>query len=225
MIGSWTIWRSFAEGIVADSIVTQEEAERLRGWLRRNHGDEHPFSAKLMEQVEAALADGMLDNEEERALHDALMAWVGGGVEEGEVAKTATLPLDPEPRAVVIPGKTFVFTGTGVFGTRAAMHEATEQAGGIVVKNVTKKTDYVVLGTYMTPAWMHECQAIPGSVRLGVPGGGVGRAAGYDPAGDALLGGDGVRHRQAQRDGVEQARDRPSPPVKPPETPAFRSHS
>lgn len=145
-----------AEGILADGIVTQAEAEKLKAWLQRNHADEHPLTTRLLEQVEASLADGVLDEEESAALHDALMEWTGDEVEEGEEAKSATLPLDPEPRTVVIEGKSFVFTGTGVFGTRKAMQEATERAGGTVLKSVTRKADYVVLGTYVTPAWIHQ---------------------------------------------------------------------
>lgn len=145
-----------ADGILADGIVNQQEAERLKAWLELNGAESNPLMARLLDQVESTLADGVLDEDEALALHDALMEWTGGGVEEGEVAKTAALPLDPEPRAVVIPGKSFVFTGTGVFGTRKMMQEATERTGGKVMKSVTLKTDYVVLGTYVTPAWAHQ---------------------------------------------------------------------
>ena len=145
-----------ADGILADGIVNQQEAERLKAWLELNGAESNPLMARLLDQVESALADGVLDEDEALALHDALMEWTGGEVEEGEVAKTAALPLDPEPRAVVIPGKSFVFTGTGVFGTRKMMQEATERTGGMVMKSVTLKTDYVVLGTYVTPAWAHQ---------------------------------------------------------------------
>ena len=44
--------------------------------------------------------------------------------------RTASLPLDPDPRTVRIAGNVFVFTGTGVFGTRRMMQDATVKAGG-----------------------------------------------------------------------------------------------
>lgn len=145
-----------ANGILADGIVNQEEAEKLKVWLQRNDAMEHPLTARLLRQVEAALADGVLDEEEAAALHDALMEWTGDEVEEDEVAKSAKLPLDPEPRVVVFQDKSFVFTGTGVYGTRKMMQDATKRNGGTVHKSVTLKTDYVVLGTYVTPAWIHQ---------------------------------------------------------------------
>ena len=84
------------------------------------------------------------------------MSWTGGGGADGEEPTTASLPLDPEPRTVRISGNIFVFTGTGVFGTRKMMHEATIRAGGNAERNITMQTNFVVLGTYVTPAWVHQ---------------------------------------------------------------------
>ena len=100
--------------------------------------------------------DGVLDEDEGRELRDALMGWTGVGGLDGEASKSALLPLDPEPRTVHIAGSVFVFTGTGVFGVRKMMHAATTQAGGTVQSNITMQTNFVVLGTYVTPAWIHE---------------------------------------------------------------------
>ena len=36
------------------------------------------------------------------------------------------------------------------------IHEATIQAGGTVERNITMQTNFVVLGTYVTPAWVHQ---------------------------------------------------------------------
>ena len=102
------------------------------------------------------LEDGVLDEDEGRELHDALMSWTGGGGADGEESTTASLPLDPDPRTVLIAANTFVFTGTGVFGTRKMMHDATIRAGGTAERNITMQTNFVVLGTYVTPAWAHQ---------------------------------------------------------------------
>ena len=50
----------------------------------------------------------------------------------------------------------FIFTGTGVFGTRKMMQDATSRAGGTVERSITMRTNFVVLGTYVTPAWVHQ---------------------------------------------------------------------
>ena len=145
-----------AQGILADGIVSQPEAEMLQSWLRLNHRTDNPYVSQLLDQVEQVLADGVLDEDEGRELHDALMSWTGGGGTDGEESTTASLPLDPDPRTVRIAGNIFVFTGTGVFGTRRMMQDATTRAGGTVERNITMRTNFVVLGTYVTPAWVHE---------------------------------------------------------------------
>ena len=47
-----------------------------------------------------------------------------------EESTTASLPLDPAPREVQIARSVFVFTGTGIFGTRRRMQDATIRACG-----------------------------------------------------------------------------------------------
>ena len=100
-----------AQGILADGIVSQAEAEMLQSWLRLNHRTDNPYVSQLLDQVEQVLADGVLDEDEGRELHDALMSWIGGGGADGEESTTASLPLDPAPRQVRIGGNIFVFTG------------------------------------------------------------------------------------------------------------------
>ena len=145
-----------AQGIVADGIVTQAESEALQNWLRANVVTENPKIIRLFEQVERILADGVLDRDEAQDLHDTLIGWTGALGTHGEESTSASLPLDPEPRNVQIRGNIFVFTGTSIFGTRTEMHTATVEAGGIPGQSVTLKTNFVVLGTYVTPAWIHQ---------------------------------------------------------------------
>ena len=67
-----------AQGILADGIVSQAEAEMLQSWLRLNHRTDNPYVSRLLDQVERVLADGVLDEDEGRELHDALMTWDRG---------------------------------------------------------------------------------------------------------------------------------------------------
>lgn len=145
-----------AQGILADGIVNQSEAQVLQDWLRRSRETGDPHIIRLFEHVEKVLEDGVLDEDESRELRDALLSWTGGGGSDGEEYTTASLPLDPEPRSVHIASNIFVFTGTGTFGTRKAMQKATVDAGGAVERGITIRTNYVVLGTYVTPAWVHQ---------------------------------------------------------------------
>ena len=50
----------------------------------------------------------------------------------------------------------FVFTGIGIFGTRKMMQDATIRASGTVERSITMRTNFGVLRTYVTPAWVHQ---------------------------------------------------------------------
>ena len=49
-----------ADGILADGIVNQQEAETLKAWLELNGAESNPLMARLLDQVESAPADGVL---------------------------------------------------------------------------------------------------------------------------------------------------------------------
>ncbi len=145
-----------SKGITANGEVDQAEAEFLQSWLVQNCQSDNPIVLNLLNKVSEMLEDGILDEEESSELFSILHSISGDKTELGEVSKTSTLPVcDPAPQ-VEFAGKNFLFTGTCAFGTRKQCQEAIESLGGINSKGVTKKLDYLVLGTYVTDSWAHE---------------------------------------------------------------------
>lgn len=102
------------------------------------------------------LSDGVLDDDEAKELMSILQQISGESSELGEVAKTASLPIDNPAPSLTFQGKSFLFTGTCAFGTRKQCQAAVESLGGTNAKGVTKSLDYLVLGTYVTDSWVHE---------------------------------------------------------------------
>ena len=146
-----------SKGLLADGKIDQSEAEFLLGWLMQNRAaSTNPIILNLLAKVSSMLEDGVLDAEESKELFEVLQKISGAPSELGEVAKTTSLPLDSPVPAVEFPGRTFLFTGTCAFGTRTQCQEATIALGGVCVKGVTKKLNYLVLGTYVTDSWVHE---------------------------------------------------------------------
>jgi NAD-dependent DNA ligase len=146
-----------SKGLVADGKIDQSEAEFLYGWLVQSRKTtDNPIIINLLEKVESIFKDDLLDVEESKELFSLLYKLTGGLSEIGEFAKTTALPLnDPMPE-IIFEGKTFLFTGTCAYGTRKQCQKAIEMLGGINAKSVTKKLDYLVLGTYVTDSWAHE---------------------------------------------------------------------
>ncbi len=143
-------------GITADGKVDQAEAEFLQSWLVQNCQIENPIVLNLLSKVTEMLEDGILDDEESSELLAILRLISGEKPELGEVAKTSTLPICLPPPSIEFQGSVFLFTGTCAYGTRKQCQEAIESLGGINASSVTKKLDYLILGTYVTDSWAHE---------------------------------------------------------------------
>lgn len=145
-----------SKGITADGKVDQAEAEFLQIWLTQNSHSDNPIILNLLDKVSEMLDDGVLDMEESSELLSILRSISGEKAELGEIAKTSTLPICSPAPTVEFSGKTFLFTGTFAFGTRKQCQEAIESLGGFNSRNVTKKLDYLIIGTYVTDSWVHE---------------------------------------------------------------------
>jgi len=145
-----------SKGITADGKVDQTEAVFLQSWLVQNCQTENPIILNLLNKVTKMLEDGILDDEESSELLGTLRLISGEKVEVGEVARTSTLPICSPPPNIEFVGSVFLFTGTCAYGTRKQCQEAIDILGGINASSVTKKLDYLVLGTYVTDSWAHE---------------------------------------------------------------------
>lgn len=146
-----------SKGLTADGKVNRSEAEFLYSWLIQSRQlTENPIIINLLTRVDAMLEDGVLDQEESAELLSILHKITGEPSEVGELAKTSSLPVDLPAPSVIFEGNQFLFTGTCVYGTRRDCQAAIENLGGINANGVTKRLNYLVLGTYVTDSWIHE---------------------------------------------------------------------
>lgn len=145
-----------SRGIVADGVVTQSEAEFLQKWLAANTAaSDNPVVARLLERINDMLHDDKLDNDEAHELLQTLHNFSGGHFELGEQLKSSNLPIDQPAPPILFDGMTFAFTGTFAYGSRKDCSRAVEQRGA-KAGNITKVTDYVIVGAYATESWAHS---------------------------------------------------------------------
>lgn len=145
------------KGVAADGRVNQAEAEFLLSWLiQSKQASDNPIILNLLEKVSLMLEDNYLDEDESKELYEILTKVAGDTSEIGELAKSSLLPVNNPLPTIMFDNKSFLFTGTCVFGTRKQCEQATADLGGRIVKGVTKSLDYLVLGTYVTDSWVHE---------------------------------------------------------------------
>jgi DNA polymerase-3 subunit epsilon len=128
--------------ITADDELNENEVHSLQNWMDQNISlrGNFPFD-KIFETVGGALADGVLENDELQAM---LLLF-----------EQITNPIDNACicDCLDISGKTFCLTGEFEFGDRSAVEAALSQKGGIPVVSVTKKTDYIIVGSKGSDAW------------------------------------------------------------------------
>ncbi|MCK4843167.1 MAG: BRCT domain-containing protein [Methylococcales bacterium] len=146
-----------SKGLIADGKVDQAESEFLLSWLiQSRQNTDNPVIINLLDKVNIMLEDGVLDEEESQELFNLLHSLTGDPSAIGELAKTTSLPINNPLPKISFEGMSFLFTGTCAFGNRKQCQTATESIGGINAKSVTKKLNYLVLGTYVTDSWAHE---------------------------------------------------------------------
>lgn len=145
-------------GLLCDGALMQGEAEFLLDWLERHREIADCWPANVLyERVARALADGVLDSDEERELLDTLMQITGAPVRAEPVASMSSeLPLDTPPPDVQFVGRIFCFTGRFLFGSRREVEAEALCRGAEVCAVPNKHTHYLVIGAVGSRDWVHS---------------------------------------------------------------------
>ena len=146
-----------AEGMLVDDQLCDKEIIFLKNWLEKNGEIAYTWPGEVVyKRICDVLEDGHIDEAERSFLTKTLEELAGGGFHDtGALSSDPTsLPLE-QVHTLVFAGSSFCFTGTFLYGTREACHRATEKAGGVSAPRITKKLDYLVVGTMTTRSWAH----------------------------------------------------------------------
>lgn len=142
-------------GVIADGVVSSEEAERLSQWTREHPEVASRYPANVLSgRLERIFLDGRVDARERKRLAALLAqlaenpAGLGGGFR-----LPTDLPITrPEPD-VVFEGQTFVFAGDMAYGPTHACEREVNERGGTCEQMVNRRTDYVVIGDLAAVEW------------------------------------------------------------------------
>lgn len=145
-------------GVIADGEVSEAEVVVLRDWIAANPDVSSEWPANLLaRRLDRIFEDGIVTEEERRDLAALLEEFTGGGAGVGGgFTRTTTLPLDDPQPEIEFRGRTFVLTGTFAYGPRRVCEEAIERLGGTCERRVTRRTDYLVIGTAGSRDWIES---------------------------------------------------------------------
>lgn len=142
-------------GIAADQVLNDSEIHFLATWLKQYPEALAEWPGKtLARRISEILQDGIVTDDERRDLLSTLNSLCGNQFSETGDASSDTieLPFDDDPH-VIFDGRQFCFTGNFIYGQRGDCEEAIVKLGGIPAKSVTKKLDYLVVGSLISRDW------------------------------------------------------------------------
>ena len=147
------------KGAIADGVIVPEEARFLLVWMESNRlaADKWPANV-LYPRLQAMLADGVLDENEEAELVGLMADITGGGLApttedaSGSTALPLTLPL-PD---VEFDRRLFCLTGKFCLGTRDECSMLIKNLGGFCGSAPSRSTDFLVIGTIGSRDWIHS---------------------------------------------------------------------
>ncbi|MEQ8330753.1 MAG: BRCT domain-containing protein [Longimicrobiales bacterium] len=143
------------QGVIADGRVSEEEAQRLASWARANPEIARRWPANLLaRRLEQIFEDGRVDGRERKHLAAILgqMARTPGALAD----LSTDLPVDDPPPPVVFEGQTFVFAGELAYGPTRACEREVVDLGGECERAVTRRTDYLVIGSIGAEDWRQQ---------------------------------------------------------------------
>jgi hypothetical protein len=156
-------------GIMADGEINVDEARGLQDWV-----DEHshlkgmyPYD-ELDSLLTAALKDGRIDEQEQETLKEFFDDFVEYSFAKraGDEASRVRTGLTRERKIagicavcpdVSFDGNVFTFTGSSMKGPRRKLVEQVAKLGGRFSENVTRETQYLVVGAGGNPCWAFSC--------------------------------------------------------------------
>lgn len=158
------ILQGICHGILADGVINDKEIYDLDQWLNKNEhlNTFYPYD-EIRSLVLSVLSDKKIDGEERVVLMAYFNQFVNlqnQEIQDKIHADTLDVNISglctSEPNVEFV-GKTFCITGVLKRGNRENLHRDILRLGGIPTDNITKKTDYLIVGDNGNPAWAFSC--------------------------------------------------------------------
>ncbi|WP_439587680.1 BRCT domain-containing protein [Hydrogenophaga sp.] len=143
--------------MVADAHLHDLEIKLLSTWLEENAAliDRWPASV-IARKVKEVMTDGVITEAERDHLQSVLLSLATTNfAETGSSSPEVTALPVTDHIDVRIRDAGVCHTGVFLYGTRAACERLTELAGGLPQSAVTGRTAYLVVGSQVSPNWIH----------------------------------------------------------------------
>ncbi len=150
----------FLTGVAADGRIHAHEAQRLSSWAEEWS---HLKGLWPYDECETMVVDllntKVWTDQPRRLMALAAQLPIAGGIDTttGEVAPLLIGGVCAVAPDVVFDGRTFVFTGESEKCERSQLHAVVTERRGLPVRNVSRKTDYLIVCPEGSPYWAFAC--------------------------------------------------------------------
>jgi hypothetical protein len=143
-------------GITADRTVTDDEIIFLKLWLDNNANYLNNFPLNIIKRrVDEILIDGVITQDERENLYDILTELQGNDFHDSGMAGGFSNGIFMEdPNFLHINNSHFCLTGEFISGPRSRCEQTLSKFGGIISQSVTKKLDFLIVGTMGSRDWI-----------------------------------------------------------------------
>ncbi|HAQ38402.1 MAG TPA: hypothetical protein DCQ58_07830 [Saprospirales bacterium] len=142
-------------GITADNQLNDQEIIFLSAWLKDYPETVSKWPGSIIaERISHILSDGIITQDEREDLLETLSRLLGNYFSDTGSAKNEITSIDYcIDKQIFFKEKKFCFTGEFLLGTRAACTRIIEKVGGLTVNNVSRRLDYLVIGSILSEEW------------------------------------------------------------------------
>lgn len=144
-------------GLTADGTLNDLEIQMLDTWLTENSGvsDVWPVS-DVWGAVKYAKRGKTISEQDRSDLHATLKKLTNNSFSDSGSTSTEVIGIPYyDGSDVTISGKKICLTGSFLFGSRAECEAASTLAGAKCTSKPSFKLDYLVIGTNVSPDWLH----------------------------------------------------------------------
>ncbi|AVK49925.1 NAD-dependent DNA ligase [Clostridium sp. MF28] len=153
-------------GILADNVVDDSEIERIKLWIQSHDFlvGYYPYD-EVSSLLTSILSDKVITDDEKNILKVYFSEFVDSNssikIDFNEIENlkndytvNGICSVCPE---IDFNNKTFCFTGASTKATRKDFETLIPSLGGTFSKNITKKTDYLIIGGNGNTCWAYSC--------------------------------------------------------------------
>lgn len=138
---------------LSDGIVSESESRYLHEWLSNNPDVAYVWPASVLKQrLDRVFVDGVLDPAEQQDLLELFELTVGD-TRQRQPTSATRLPLDDPAPALEFAGRTYLFTGKFVSGTRQECQRRVSDRGGASADRFKLSVNVLVIGTLGSKDW------------------------------------------------------------------------